>query len=98
MNKVFIVGAKRSAIGSFMGTLAPVHPAQFGAQVLKALLKETAVNVNDIDEVLVGNILPAGLGQGIARQVSILSGVPVSIPACAVSMACGSGMKTVMNA
>ncbi len=98
MEKVYVLGSKRSAIGSFMGTLAPMHPAQFGSQVLKALISETNLNVNDIDEVLVGNILPAGLGQGIARQVSILSGVPVSIPACAVSMACGSGMKTVMNA
>jgi len=98
MNKVFIVGAKRSAIGSFMGVLGQVHPAEFGSQILKTLLKETAINVNEIDEVLVGNILPAGLGQGIARQVSIKSGVPVSIPAYAVSMACGSGMKTVMNA
>ncbi|MDO9629505.1 MAG: acetyl-CoA C-acetyltransferase [Acholeplasmataceae bacterium] len=98
MEKVYVLGSKRSAIGSFMGTLAPMHPAQFASQVLKALIKENGIDVNDIDEVLVGNILPAGLGQGIARQVSILSGVPVTIPACAVSMACGSGMKTVMNA
>jgi len=98
MKKVYVVGAKRSAIGSFMGTLSPMHPAQFGSQVLKKLIDETKINVNQIDEVLVGNILPAGLGQGIARQVSILSGVPVEVPACAISMACGSGMKTVMNA
>ncbi|PKK98426.1 MAG: acetyl-CoA C-acyltransferase [Tenericutes bacterium HGW-Tenericutes-2] len=98
MEKVYILGGKRSAIGSFMGTLAPLHPAQFGSQVVKALIAETQINVSDIDEVLVGNILPAGLGQGIGRQVSIFSGVPVSIPAYAVSMACGSGMKSVMNA
>mgnify|MGYP001327175241 CR=1 FL=1 len=97
MNKVYVVGAKRSAIGSFMGTLSPLHPADFGSQVLKALLKETNINVSDIDEVLVGNILPAGLKQGLARQISILSGIPSSIPAYGVNMVCGSGMKTVMN-
>lgn len=97
MNKVYVIGAKRSAIGSFMGTLAPLHPAEFGSQVLKALLKETNIDVNDIDEVLVGNILPAGLKQGLARQISILSGIPSKVPAYGVNMVCGSGMKTVMN-
>lgn len=97
MNKVYVIGAKRSAIGSFMGTLAPLHPAEFGSQVLKNLLNEKNIHVNDIDEVLVGNILPAGLKQGLARQISILSGIPASIPAYGVNMVCGSGMKTVMN-
>lgn len=98
MKKVFIVGAKRSAIGSFMGTLGTMHPADFGSQVLKQLLDETKVNKNDIDEVLVGNILPAGLKQGVARQTSIKAGIPVEVPAYGVNMVCGSGMKTVMNA
>lgn len=98
MNKVYIVGAKRSAIGSFMGTLSPLHPADFGAQVLKALLQETKVDVTKIDEVLVGNILPAGLKQGLARQISIKAGIPASIPAYGINMVCGSGMKTVMTA
>ena len=97
MNKVFIIGAKRSAIGSFLGSLATVHPADFGSQVIKALIKETAIDVNDLDEVLVGNILPAGLKQGIGRQVSVLAGVPISVPAYSINMACGSGMKAVMN-
>lgn len=97
MNKVYIVGAKRSAIGSFLGTLAPMHPAEFGAQVLKALIKETAIDPSKIDEVLVGNILPAGLKQGVARQTSILAGIPASVPAYGVNMVCGSGMKSVMN-
>jgi acetyl-CoA C-acetyltransferase len=97
MNKVYVIGAKRSAIGSFMGTLSSLHPADFGSQVLKALLKETNINVSEIDEVLVGNILPAGLKQGLARQISILSGIPSSVPAYGVNMVCGSGMKSVMN-
>ncbi len=97
MSKVYIVGAKRSAIGSFLGTLAPLHPAEFGSQVLKSLLDETKIVPLNIDEVLVGNILPAGLKQGLARQISIGSGIPASVPAYGVNMVCGSGMKTVMN-
>ncbi|MDI6452000.1 acetyl-CoA C-acetyltransferase [Peloplasma aerotolerans] len=97
MKKVFVVGAKRSAIGSFMGTLSPMHPAEFGSQVLKVLLEESKVDVKKIDEVLVGNILPAGLKQGVARQISIYSGIPSTVPAYGVNMVCGSGMKAVMN-
>jgi len=97
MSKVYIVGAKRSPIGSFLGTLAPLHPAEFGSQVLKSLLDDTKVDVSKIDEVLVGNILPAGLKQGLARQISIGSGIPAFVPAYGVNMVCGSGMKSVMN-
>jgi acetyl-CoA C-acetyltransferase len=97
MSKVYIVGAKRSAIGSFLGTLSPLHPAEFGSQVLKGLLKEVGIDPSKIDEVLVGNILPAGLKQGVARQTSILAGIPSSVPAYGVNMVCGSGMKAVMN-
>ena len=97
MRKVYVVGAKRSPIGAFMGSLSDVHPAEFGSQVLSALLAETKVDAAKIDEVLVGNILPAGLGQGLARQISIKSGIPSTVPAYGVNMVCGSGMKTVMN-
>lgn len=98
MKKVYIVGAKRSAIGSFLGSLSQIHASEFGAQVLKELINETKIDPSKIDEVLVGNILPAGLGQGIARQVAIKASVPTSVPAYGVNMVCGSGMKTVMNA
>lgn len=98
MKKVFVVAAKRSAIGSFLGTVSGVHPADLGAHVLKEMLEGVKVPVDKIDEVLVGNILPAGLGQGVARQVSIKAGIPVEVPAYGVNMVCGSGMKTVMNA
>lgn len=98
MKKVYIVGAKRSPIGSFMGALSLVHPAELGAQVLKSLLEESNINKNDINEVIVGNILPAGVGQGIGRQVSILSDIPVTVPAYSINMACGSGMKALMTA
>lgn len=97
MKKVYVVGAKRSPIGSFLGTLTPLHPADFGSQVLSVLLEESKIDKTKIDEILVGNILPAGLKQGVARQVSILAGIPNTVPAYGVNMVCGSGMKTVMN-
>lgn len=98
MSKVYVLGAKRTPIGSFLGTLSTMHPAEYGATVLKTLIEETKINPEDIHEVQVGNILPAGLGQGVARQVSIKAGVPITVPAYSINMACGSGMKTVMNA
>ena len=96
--KVFIVGAKRSPIGSFLGTLKDVHPAEAGRQVLTKLLEETHVPKDKITEVIVGNILPANIGQGIARQISIKSGIPETVPAYSLNMVCGSGMKSIMNA
>jgi acetyl-CoA C-acetyltransferase len=96
--KVFIVGAKRSPIGSFLGALKDVHPQDMGSQVLKALLEETKVPVDKVDEVIVGNILSAGLGQGIARQISVKAGIPEAVPAYSLNMLCGSGMKAILNA
>jgi len=97
-NKVFIIGAKRSPIGSFLGSLKDVHPAELGAQVLRKLLADTKVPVSEIDEVIVGNVLSAGLGQGVARQISIKAGIPVEVPAYSLNMLCGSGMKAILNA
>ncbi len=96
--KVFIVGAKRSPIGSFLGALNDVHPSEFGSQVLKSLLDELDLPKDKISEVIVGNVLPADLGQGIARQISIKSGIPETVPAYSLNMVCGSGMKAIMNA
>lgn len=98
MSKVYIVSAKRTAVGKFLGSLSTVHPARFGAEVVKAILEETKVPKEQIDEVIVGNILPAGAGQGIGRQVSIYAGIPETVPAYSLNMACGSGMKAIMNA
>jgi acetyl-CoA C-acetyltransferase len=81
-----------------MGSLATVHPAKFGSEVIKSMLEETKVPADAFDEIIVGNILSAGLGMNVARQVSLGAGIPVDIPAYGVNMVCGSGMKTVMNA
>jgi len=98
MKKVYLVSAKRSAIGSMLGTLKDVSPAELGAQVLKQTLEYAKVNPQWLDEVIVGNVLPAGVGQGPARQVAIKAGVPIEVPAYSLNMVCGSGMKAVMNA
>ncbi len=98
MEKVYVVSAKRTAIGGFMGSISDMHPAEYGASVVKSILDETNVPKEKINEVIVGNILPAGLGQGVARQVSIKAGIPTSVPAYALNMVCGSGMKSIINA
>lgn len=98
MSKVYIVQAKRSPIGKFLGTLAPVAPAALIAQVIKNVINESGVDVKTIDEVAIGNVLSAGHGQNIARQASIAGGIPVEVPAYTVSMVCGSGLKSVINA
>lgn len=98
MSKVYVVAAKRTAIGSFLGSLSTVSPSEFGAEVVKNILEETNVDTNAIDEVISGNILPAGQGQGIGRQVAIKAGLPNSVPGYAINMVCGSGMKAVMDA
>ncbi|MBQ9536132.1 MAG: acetyl-CoA C-acetyltransferase [Clostridia bacterium] len=98
MGKVYLVAARRSAIGSMLGSLKDAAPTWIGAQVLRAVIKDAGVDPAKLDEVIVGNVLSAGLKQGPARQVAIGAGVPVEVPAYAVNMVCGSGMKTVMNA
>ncbi|AUD63868.1 acetyl-CoA acetyltransferase [Tenericutes bacterium MO-XQ] len=97
MSKVYVVAAKRTAVGSFLGSLSNTSPSEFGAAVVKQLLVDTKVDSKDIDEVISGNILPAGQGQGIGRQVAIKAGLPVEIPGYAINMVCGSGMKAIMD-
>lgn len=98
MSKVYICAAKRTAIGSMLGTLKNVHPAELGAVVVKSLLEETKLDPHNVDEVICGNVLSAGRGQGVGRQVAIKAGVPEEVPAYSINMVCGSGMKAVINA
>lgn len=98
MSKVYIVGAKRTALGSFGGTLATVPAYQLGAEAIKAAITQANINVENIDEVVVGNVLSAGQGMGPGRQASRSAGIPDSVPAYTLNMICGSGMKTVMEA
>ncbi len=98
MKKVYIVAAKRTAIGKFLGSLSPLQPGALGACVIKNIMEETKVPADKIDEVIVGNVLSAGQAQGVGRQAAILAGLPNTIPAHSLNMVCGSGMKAVMNA
>ncbi len=97
-NSVYIVAAKRTAIGSFQGQFANVAAPQLGAAVIRATMDEVSVNPNDIEEALIGCVLPAGLGQAPARQAVLHAGLPLSVRCTTVNKVCGSGMKTVMMA
>lgn len=97
MKKVYIVAAKRTAIGKFQGSLSGFNPGELGAKVISGIISETGVAPEKIDSVIVGNILSAGHMQGVARQCSVKAGIPVEVPAYALNMVCGSGMKAVMN-
>ena len=97
MSKVFIVAAKRTAVGKFMGSLSSVSPADMAAEVIKNIINETKIHPASIDEVIVGNILMAGYKQGIARQAAVKAGIPVEVPAYGINMICGSGMKAILD-
>ena len=97
MKKAYIVEAKRTPIGKFLGTLKNSDAGELGAAVVKNIMKDHQDLMPKVDEVIVGNVLSAGLKQGIARQVSLHAGFPVEIPAYSLNMVCGSGMKAVMN-
>ena len=98
MEKIFIVAAKRTAVGKFGGSLAKMTAPQMATVVLKNIIEETKVDVTKIDEVIVGNILSAGQKQGVARQASVNAGIPNEVPAYSLNMVCGSGMKAISNA
>lgn len=98
MSKVYIAGAKRTPIGSFLGALKDVSASDLGSYAIKGVLEQSKIDQKDIDEVVLGNVLPAGQGQGVARQAAIKAGIQVDIPAYSLNMVCGSGLKSVMNA
>lgn len=98
MSKVYIAGAKRTPIGSFLGGLKDVSAGELGSLAIKGVLDQSGLNPEHLDEVVLGNVLPAGQGQGVARQAAVKAGLDVKVPAYALNMVCGSGLKTVMNA
>ncbi len=98
MRKAYVVAAKRSAIGSFLGGLTNVKPVDLGATVLKETIKQSGLDVKDIDECIIGNVISAGLGQNIARQVALGAGIPETTCSHSLNMVCGSGLKAVMEA
>lgn len=97
MNKVYITAARRTAVGSFLGTLKDVPASVLATAVIEAVIKDSKIEPTKIDEVVFGNVLSAGTKQGMTRQAAVNAGIPQTIPAYGVDMLCGSGMKSVIN-
>lgn len=97
-SQIVIVAAKRTPIGSFSGSLATQRAPDLGAVVIKSLLAETGIDPAHVSEVIMGNVLTAGVGQNPARQAAIKAGLPVEIPATTVNVVCGSGLKAIQMA
>ncbi|MDN0118460.1 acetyl-CoA C-acetyltransferase [Yersinia frederiksenii] len=95
MDSIVIVSAVRTAIGSFNGALAPVSAVDLGAIVLREAMTRAGISGDHVDEVILGNVLQAGLGQNPARQALLKSGIPDSVSAYTVNKVCGSGLKSV---
>jgi acetyl-CoA C-acetyltransferase len=97
MREVYLVNCCRTAVGSFGGSLKDVPATKLGSIVIKEALSRAGVAPENVDEVMMGCILTAGLGQNVARQASLGAGVPIEVPAYTVGMVCGSGMKAVIE-
>ena len=98
MKNVMIVGATRTPIGSFRGSLSPLSAVELGAVAVRRLLEESSLSAGDTDELIFGQVLTAGCGQNPARQTAIAAGLPVSTPATTVNLVCGAGLKAVQLA
>jgi acetyl-CoA C-acetyltransferase len=98
MREVVITSAVRTAIGNFLGALSPFSATELGGKVIEEAIKRSNIQKRDVDEVIMGNVLPFGLGQNPARQAMIKAGLPMSGGAITVNKVCGSGLKAVMLA
>ena len=94
-NDVVIVAAGRTAVGAFNGALAGIPASQLGAHVIKALLARANLQPGQIDEVILGQVLQAGVGQNPARQAALAGGLPDTVSALTINKVCGSGLKAV---
>ena len=98
MTEVVIVAAVRTPIGSFVGSLKDISAVDLGSLVIKNAIERAGLEPEQVDEVIMGNVLGAGLGQNVARQMSVHAGVPVTVPAFTINKVCGSGLKAVQLA
>lgn len=98
MQKAFIIDAKRTPIGSFMGSLSSLSAPKLGAEVIKDLIKRNNIAPDAIDEIIMGNVLTCGIGQAPARQTAIFAGLSEKTEALTINKMCGSGLKAVMLA
>jgi acetyl-CoA C-acetyltransferase len=95
MQDIVIVAARRTAVGNFGGSVAKVSASDLGATVIKALLEDTGVKPEQISQVILGQVLTAGVGQNPARQALLKAGIPVEVPASTLNVVCGSGLRAV---
>ena len=96
MNEVVIVSVSRTPIGSFLGSLATVSATKLGAVAIKGVMHKINLDPNIVDEVFMGNVVSAGLGQAPAKQAAIFAGIPNTVPCTTVNKVCASGMKAIM--
>ncbi|PWU15500.1 MAG: acetyl-CoA C-acyltransferase [Bdellovibrio sp.] len=96
MEKILIVGAKRTPVGSFQGSLSTVPAPRLGATAIAAALQQAGVQNDSVDEVILGEVLAAGVGQAPARQAAIFAGLSPATPCLTINKVCGSGLKAVM--
>lgn len=93
---VYILSGARTPVGSFMGSLSSVSAPKLGAVAIEAALKKAEMDFNKVDEVFMGNVVTAGVGQAPARQAAIFAGLPESVPCSTVNKVCGSGLQTII--
>src|SRR5438309_2147796 len=98
MKEVYIISAVRTPIGSFGGTLAALTAPQLGAAAIKGALKKAGVEAKEIQEVYMGNVLTANVGQAPARQASVFAGIGYDVPCTTINKVCASGSKAIMLA
>ena len=96
-NEVVIISAVRTPIGAYKGSLKFVRADQLGSIVINEVLKRSNVNPDEVDEIIMGQVLTAGMGQNPARQAAINAGIPVSKPAYIVNQVCGSGLRAIIS-
>jgi acetyl-CoA C-acetyltransferase len=96
MKEVYIISAVRTPIGSFGGSLSGLSATQLGAAAIKGLLKKLAIDPKEVQEVIMGNVLSANLGQAPARQAAIFAGIPYEVPCTTINKVCASGSKAIM--
>ncbi|WP_077369525.1 acetyl-CoA C-acetyltransferase [Anaerosalibacter sp. Marseille-P3206] len=95
MREVVIASAVRTPIGTFGGSFKNVSAVDLGTAAVKEAIKRAGIEANQVEELIFGNVLQAGLGQNVARQVSVAAGIPIEVPSFTVNKVCGSGLKTV---
>src|SRR5690242_1355594 len=93
---VFIVSAARTPVGAFLGSLSSLAAPRLGAFAIRAALERASLSPDAVDELFMGNVLSAGIGQAPARQASIFAGLPNTVPTTGVSKVCGSGLQAVV--